>query len=138
MFVAGVDFGKAVFGSGGQMESIGSAQKGGGWSRGKDLLDAVENGLSEGEKLEVSRSGIGLYLGNRQLLFGWSCEAFTNLSKCGRSILGPAMGSDAEDIDRRCMGADFIGTALDALKLEEIVGVVVGLAHRALRSSVMI
>ena len=138
VFVVGVDLCEAVFGGGGEMEGIGGAEVGGGWRAGEGLLDAVEDGLGERKELEVSCGRIGLHLGNGQLVFGLRRGAFPNLSECGRCILGATMGGDSEDIDRSCMGADFGGAVLGALELEEIVGVVVGLVHRASRSSEMI
>jgi hypothetical protein len=63
MFVVGVDFGEAVFDGGGEVNSVGGAEIGGGRGGGEYALDAVEDGIGEGEKADVPTCDVRVELG---------------------------------------------------------------------------
>ena len=97
VLVVGVDFGKAVFGGGGEVDGVGGAEIGGGRGGGEHALDAVKDGIGEGKPFQMSCACLIMDLGEEVLVLSGSGGAFPNLAKGGGRKLGAPMKRTSED-----------------------------------------
>ncbi len=138
MPVVGINFGEALLGGAGEVEGIGRAEKGRGRSGKIDRLYSGDMDIGNGQPAQRSSDCVGVELGQQRLELGWRGHALADLTVGRGHKFGPPMKGAEKLIHRRRVSANFGAARLDALEFEEIVGVVVGGAHRAARSSEII
>lgn len=80
-----MDFGKAVFGGGGEVEGVGGAEIGGGRGAGEDSFDLVADGIGEGQPFQVPCGCLIMDLREEGMTVRGSGRAFPDFPERGGS-----------------------------------------------------